>query len=171
MSKSNKSVRQLMEKKYGKRCMIEAAGIRKIPVSERKKIKGYRRTQEQLTYHHILEKSNGGPATEENGAVIKEYNHAWLHRLPEDQKQIINRKLQEYKMTFVELKATDRGLETEAHEIPIELDLSDCIEIPLYDNTKEDNQKRQKFNRAKVKEEFRRRIEEDLEDLDDLELY
>ena len=34
----NKAIRQLIERKYGKICMMEEAGIRYIPVEERRKI-------------------------------------------------------------------------------------------------------------------------------------
>ena len=54
---SNKGIRQAMIHKYGKKCMMEEAGIRNIPKEERKKIKGYRKTDEKLTYHHIKPKS------------------------------------------------------------------------------------------------------------------
>ena len=155
---SNRSIRMLMEMKYGKECMIEAAGIRKIPIEKRKRIKGYKKTQEQLTYHHIEEKHLGGKATEENGAIIKEYNHAWLHSLPEEEKQKVNRQLQEYKLHVAKIKP---GISIEPVEIKI--DMSDCIEIPLEDNTEKDKSYLKRFNRAKSKAQLRKLIKEDFE--------
>lgn len=40
----------------------------------------------------------------------------------------------------------------------------DCIVIPVYDNTKEDIQKREKFNRAKRKRELQNIIDEGLDE-------
>ena len=68
---SNKSIKEKMIQKYGKICMMEEAGIRKIPVEERRMIKGYRKTDEQITYHHLKPRCKGGQATEENGALLK----------------------------------------------------------------------------------------------------
>lgn len=79
---SNKGIRKAMINKYGKICFMEAAGIRQIPKEERKKIKGYKKTDEKLTYHHIVPKSEHGQATEENGAILKKYNHEWLEQQP-----------------------------------------------------------------------------------------
>lgn len=144
--------------------MMEEAGIRNIPISKRKRIRGYKKTQEQLTYHHIQERSNGGPATEENGAILKEYNHAWLHKQSPETIEAINQKLQEYKATISAsiLQTSDSDIE---QSMPIELsfDTSDCITIPAYDT--EPKEKKNKFNRAKVKQETKEMIEEYEEDL------
>ena len=150
---SNKSIRNKMIKKYGKRCMVEAAGIRYIPISKRRKIKGYRKSQETLTYHHIKERQFGGETTEENGAIIKGYNHAWLHSLSEEEKEEVNKRLQEYKLSVALIG--DEGIQAEV----LDFDLSDeSFEINLLPQTKEIKKKRSKFNRAKEKQEFLRRI-------------
>lgn len=39
MGKGNKKARQKLEKIFGKICMVEESGIRKIPMEERRKIK------------------------------------------------------------------------------------------------------------------------------------
>ena len=54
---SNKRIKEIMMKRYGKICMMEEAGIRCIPVEERRDLRGYRRTDETITYHHIYPKS------------------------------------------------------------------------------------------------------------------
>lgn len=51
---SNKRIKEIMMKRYGKICMMEEAGIRYIPVEERRDLKGYRKTDETITYHHII---------------------------------------------------------------------------------------------------------------------
>lgn len=160
MSKSkNKSTRLELERIYGKGCMIERAGIRYIPMEKRKKIKGYSKNQEKMTYHHIKEVKEGGKATVENGAVLKAYNHAWLHTLPEDQKQEVNRKLQDFKLHVLEM--TGNGEMIQAHEVPLEFsrfELGDeeFITIEVYDTTPE---QRKQLKKKKVKEERKHRGE------------
>ena len=53
---SNKRIKEIMMKKYGKICMMEEAGIRCIPVEERRDLRGYKRSDESITYHHIVPK-------------------------------------------------------------------------------------------------------------------
>ena len=55
---SNKKAKQELERIYGKGCMIERAGIRKI--------NGVKKQDRQITYHHLRPKHLGGQATVEN---------------------------------------------------------------------------------------------------------
>lgn len=55
----------------------------------------------------------------------------------------------------------DKNIEIEAQEF--NLDMSDCIEIPVYDITPDINKKKLKFNRAKTKQKTRQLIEEELQ--------
>lgn len=51
-----------MEQRYGKGCFMERAGIRKItPEQEKKlkKIKGYKKIDRTISYHHIKQRSQG----------------------------------------------------------------------------------------------------------------
>lgn len=66
----------------------------------------------QLTYHHILEKSRGGKATIENGAILSAENHTWLHQQSEEKKAELNNKFQEYKKHFKELQIEYDNIET-----------------------------------------------------------
>lgn len=127
----NKSIRKKMEKIFGRKCMIEEAGIRYIPVEERRKIKGYKRFQERITYHHIKEKQNGGKRTIENGALIKDYNHNWLHTLTEEEKEEVNNKLQAYKMNVLVMSGQLEVLKQMS--LDFEFNEDDCIIIPAYD--------------------------------------
>lgn len=163
MGSKNKRIREIMEKKYGKVCMIEAAGIRCIPVEERRKIKGYKRSQDKLTYHHIEERAKGGRTTEENGAVVKGYNHEWLHKLSEEDKAKVNNRLQQYKISVAALSLSP-NIQVEGQVL--QFDFSDCLEIPLEPNTEHQEEKR-KFDRAKQKRETQRLIDESFEDLDE----
>lgn len=54
---SNKHIKEIMMRRYGKICMMEEAGIRYIPIEERRKLKGYQSNQEVITYHHLRPKS------------------------------------------------------------------------------------------------------------------
>lgn len=96
----NKKARRKLEKIYGQICMIEELGIRKISSETRKKIKGYKEFQETITYHHIEKKSKGGKSNVANGALIKDYNHQWLHSLPEEQQEYINERLLNFKARY-----------------------------------------------------------------------
>ena len=128
----NKSARMELERIFGKICMIEEAGIRYIPKEKRKKIKGYTKYDEVLTYHHIKEKHTGGKSTFENGALIRGYNHRWLHSLPEDEKELVNQQLQEYKMRIMTLQGN--GQVTDSKSISLDFNMDDCITIPVYNN-------------------------------------
>lgn len=100
---SNKTVRRNLEKLFGKRCMLEASGIRYVPRHERIRIKGYKKIQEEVTYHHLIKKEYGGKATIENGALLKRYNHDWLHTLPIEQQEQVNNRLREFKLSLLEI--------------------------------------------------------------------
>ena len=128
---SNKSIRELMEKKYGKKCMMEEAGISYIPIEERRKIKGYKKTDEAITYHHMKRKCKGGQATEENGALLKWYNHSWLEKQSPATRERINNMLRRYKMRFVGLEFTGDG--KIGNQVMMDLEEpGEFIEIPLY---------------------------------------
>ena len=161
---SNKSARQELERLFGKKCMIEQLGIRYIPSKERRKIKGYTKYDEYLTFHHIKEKHNGGKSTPENGALIKGYNHRWLHTLPDYQKEQINEALQQYKLALLakRVEVDEKGNTKEVvEEIPLDFSADDFITLPAFDTDKKPNKKK-KFNRAKHKRELQKMIDEEL---------
>lgn len=56
---SNKKIKEAMIRKYGAKCMMEEAGIRYIPAEKRRRITGYKKSDEVLTYHHLKPKSKG----------------------------------------------------------------------------------------------------------------
>lgn len=61
------------------------------------------------------------------------------------------------------MKVTGEGIKSESSiDIPIDIQVADTIEIPVFDITPEVEEKRQKFNRAKVKRETQRKIKEEL---------
>ena len=160
---SNKSARQELERLFGKKCMIEELGIRYIPKKERRKIKGYTKYDECLTFHHIVERHNGGKATPENGALVRGYNHRWLHTLPDYQKEQINEALQQYKLALLakRIEVDENGHTKEViEEIPLDFNPEDFITLPVFDTDKKP--KKKKFNRAKEKRKFQKQVDEAL---------
>lgn len=148
--------------------MIEELGIRIIPKSQRKRIKGYTKYDDVLTYHHIVEKQFGGKTTLENGALVRGYNHRWLHTLPPSQKEKINQAIQEYKMAILSgIASLD-----ENGNITISFDFSEVERfidsLPNF-STEEPKIKKKKFNRAKEKRKLQREIDEVLYGEEDIE--
>lgn len=168
----NRTGRQWLEQRYGKGCFMERAGIRVIPTEEeaklKKRIKGFKKLDRRITYHHIKEKQHGGEVSIENGANLAFYNHEWLTRQPQEVKDEINQKLQDFKyaIDMARISIGDNGLEFE--KLNINIDLSDTFTIPVYDNSllSEKEKSRIKFNRAHEKNETKLRIKEEIEDLD-----
>lgn len=163
----NSTGRKLLEQRYGKGCFMERAGIREITPEEEKKlkkIKGYKKLDRTISYHHIKERSKGGEVSIDNGANLAVYNHEWLHQQPPEIIEDINNKLQDFKASIdlARLEIGEEGLNIEK-VLSMNFDMEDTISIPLYDNTPEIQEKRhKKFNRAEVKRETSKLIEEEL---------
>lgn len=175
---SNKGVRELLEMIYGKGCMFYKAHI-----PERLKglnIKGYKQfigeqhykarklntLERTLTLHHLKHRSEGGETSVENGAVINELAHRYIHSLPREQEEIINNMLRDYKDSF-EIRGglilpTETGFQAlDSFIIPSLCNEEDMISIALEDITPDIQKKR--FNRAKEKSETRKLADEALE--------
>ena len=148
MSK-NKSVRQELERLYGKECFIDKLHLREEK-QKRYTGKGQFKRMKQLTYHHIKMRKDGGKATVENGALLSTENHSWFHKQPPEKQAEMNKAFQQYKMTMAIV--TTAGVQ-QAKEI--EFDMSDCITIPL-----EKNRETTKQRRAREKRELRKEMEE-----------
>lgn len=163
----NSTGRKLLEQRYGKGCFMERAGIREITPEEEiklRKITGYKKLDRTISYHHIKEKSKGGEVSIDNGANLAVYNHEWLHQQPPEIIEDINNKLQDFKASIdlARLEIGEEGLNIEK-VLSMNFDMEDTISIPLYDNTPEIQEKRhKKFNRAEVKRETSKLIEEEL---------
>lgn len=105
---SNKGVKEEMIRRYGAKCFIERLHLRDNSQTHYTGKRQYRRMK-MLTYHHIREKSKGGKATVENGALLSAENHQWFHQQPRNDRNSMNRAFQELKRNI------DNGLE----EIPV----------------------------------------------------
>ena len=106
----------------------------------------------QLTFHHIKMRKDGGRATVENGALLSAENHAWFHQQSSKDQTQMNAMFQEYKKQYQECEVAfvddlDLGFEIKAMEFHID----------------EREQKKDKYNRAKEKREFQKRVDEELD--------
>lgn len=146
---SNKKAKEALIKLYGKECFIEKLHLRK---DKHRVYKGKKQKEkmQQLTYHHILEKRNGGRATVENGALLSAENHAWFHKQSKQSQAKINAIFQEYKRQIdlgVAIVIPDVGI---VQKQKIEVDLNDCIEI----ETKDYNRAEYKKIMEDIRQEF-----------------
>ena len=109
---------------------------------------------------------SGGKTDINNGAILSELVHRYIHSLPREDEELINNMLRKYKLDGGMLIPTQEGLQIQE---PIQIDLDydfdreDCITIPVHNNTREDYEKRQKFNRAKEKRKTERFIQDELD--------
>ena len=120
MGKSNRRKKEELIKIYGPKCFIEELGLRKPSeiAKERKKYTGKKQLKimDELTYHHIIERSKGGKTTIENGAVLRNINHQWFNRLSKERQAEINKMFQEYKkkipdITIIAAQLTTEGIQ------------------------------------------------------------
>ena len=118
MGSKNTRIKRKMIAKYGAECWIDKLHLRPVPATTKYTSKGQLRRMKQLTYHHILEKSKGGKATEENGALLSAENHAWFHQQTAEVQRKLNQIFQEYKRRFNEENGTTM---TEAERIKYEV--------------------------------------------------
>lgn len=100
MSESNQRAKKQLIELYGAECFIDKLHLRKDKEPRHYTGQGQLKKMKQLTYHHILEKRNGGRATVENGALLSFENHQWFNRQPPKAQAQMNRKFQEYKQSI-----------------------------------------------------------------------
>lgn len=165
-SHKNKIIRERLEHIYGKGCMFQKAYIeqriekmggiktyKEFLKEHRYTFKKLKKLEETMTLHHLKHRSEDGHTSEQNGAVINAVAHSYLHSLPRHQEEIINNMLREHK----------RNLDN-ARECKIEfvdtLDIGIKINYTEISFSEEIKPPKEKFNRAKVKEETRNKIKE-----------
>ena len=143
---SNKRVKQKLIELYGEQCFIDKLHLR-IDTEPRKYIsKGQRKKMKQLTYHHIKEKSEGGQATVENGALLSAENHAWFNKQSKEAQEEMNKKFQQYKECKVEYSNN--------------VNLSVKVNAIIFKPTEIE---KRKYNRAKEKREWKRKVDQEKE--------
>ena len=148
---SNKRAKEELIRIYGAECFIEKLKLRKDVKPIKYKSKGQMKKMKQLTFHHIKMRKDGGKATVENGALLSAENHAWFHQQSSKDQAQMNDMFQEYKKQYQECEVVfvddlDLGFEIKAMEFHID----------------EKEQKKDKYNRAKEKREFQKRVDEEL---------
>ena len=151
---NNKEAREELIRIYGAECFIERLRLREEKGREYVGRKQYRKMKE-LTYHHIEERSKGGKATVENGALLSVENHRWFNKQSEESQRRMNEAFQEYK------KRRDKMRECKIAYVD-ELDLGIEVKYAEIRFGDKEREAKEKFKRAKVKEEFRRRVEEEI---------
>ena len=153
---SNRNIKLKMIAKYGEDCWIDKLHLRPAEDTPRKySSKGQLKRAKQLTFHHIKERSKGGRATEENGAILSAENHEWFNKQPKEVQDRLNQIFQDYKKNFAE-GSTDRSDSRVTPSTNIEeIDYDEFISLA-----------KSRYNRAKEKREFQKRVREELEDLE-----
>lgn len=132
-------------------------------------LKKIRQLEGNMTYHHLKHRSEGGKTSIQNGAIVNELAHRYMHSLPREDEEVINDMIREFKLSGGVMVPLEKGIDVQPIELELDFDMSDCITIPVYDNTKEDYEKRKKFNRAKMKREIQRYIEDELEFMEEID--
>ena len=126
---SNKRVKEALIRRYGAKCFIERLKLRDT-TGLKYTGRGQYKRMKQLTYHHIVEKSKGGKATIENGALLSEENHQWFNKQSKENQDKMNQAFQDYKSSFkfysATIRVTDKGLETQVLQPEEDID----IELP-----------------------------------------
>lgn len=147
MSSKNTKVKRKLIALYGAECFIDKLHLR--PPEDRPRrytSKGELKRMKTLTYHHMKERSKGGPTTVENGAILSVENHEWFNKQPPEVQAELNKRFKEYKECKV------------VYSDDVQTDFEICTTIFEID---ERAHIKSKYNRAKEKEKLRRRIEEE----------
>ena len=149
---SNKGAKEKLIKLYGAECFIEKLQLRK-DTERRYTSKGQRKRMKQLTYHHILEKSKGGKATIENGAILSAENHEWFNKQSKEEQKRMNDMFQQYKLGIIEF-TTEKV--KQAVEISLPVIEEDYIEIPVEPMTEEELKIYEEHKRKRKERVFRK---------------
>ena len=152
MSKSNKSAKEKLIKLYGEECFIEKLHLRQDK-GRRYTSKGQMKRMKQLTYHHILEKSKGGKATVENGALLSAENHEWFNQQSKEEQRRMNDMFQQYKLGIVEF-TTEKV--KKAVKISLPVIEEEYIEIPVEPMTEEELKIYEKHKKKRNEKIFRK---------------
>lgn len=144
---SNKRAKERLISLYGAECFIEKLHLRVDTEPRRYKSKGQYKRMKQLTYHHIQERSNGGQATVENGALLSTENHEWFNRQSKEAQRQMNELFQQYKAS-VECKVEF------VDNLDTRFSIASAIIVP-------DMLEKEHYNRAKEKRAWQKQVEEE----------
>lgn len=165
---SNKGAKQRLIKLYGKECFIDKLKLRTDP-PPRYTGKAQMHRMKQLTYHHIQEKSKGGKATVENGAILSNENHIWFNKQEKAKQAQMNQAFQDYKsqvdrerlqggaMRIGVMSFSTQGVEqAQAIEVPTFDDPEEYIVIPVEPMTPEEQAIYEEHKRARNERVFKK---------------
>lgn len=155
---SNRAVKQRLIDRYGAECFIErlklrdTSGLKYTGKNQYKKMK-------MLTYHHIKEKSKGGKATIENGALLSAENHQWFHQQDRADREYMNNLFQDLKRNidnnYEECKI--ENVPEKDITLPFDLNIM-AVDIDTTGKIKPQKKAKKKYNRAKQKRKTNRII-------------
>ena len=144
---SNKEAKQRLIELYGAECFIEKLHLRKDTEPRKYSSKGQYKRMKQLTYHHIQERSNGGQATVENGALLSTENHEWFNRQSKEAQRQMNELFQQYKAS-VECKVEF------VDNLDTRFSIASAIIVPA-------ELEKEHYNRAREKRAWKKEVEEE----------
>lgn len=167
MSKSNRNVRIALARIFGSGCMfrkshaeefIEKLGTiktyKKFKQEKHYTSKQIKQLEQLRTFHHLKHKSESGSTSIDNGAIINELAHRYMHSLPRNQEEIINDYIREWK------KKNYKECEIEIVDFPLPDFEIKCFEFDTEGLRKD-------FNRAKIKRETKKALENYYKELGD----
>lgn len=144
---SNKIAKERLIDLYGAECFIEKLHLRKDTEPRKYTSRGQRKRMKQLTYHHIQERSNGGQATVENGALLSTENHEWFNRQSKEAQRQMNELFQQYKAS-VECKVEF------VDNLDTRFSIASAIIVPA-------ELEKEHYNRAREKRAWKKEVEEE----------
>lgn len=154
---SNKAVKERLIARYGAECFIERLKLRDTSGLKYTGKNQYKRMK-MLTYHHIKEKSKGGKATIENGALLSAENHQWFHQQDRADRERMNNAFQELKRRIDHAEPCEVQLAPESDIItPFDLDII-TTNIDATGHIKTQKKAKKKYNRPKQKRKTQRLI-------------
>lgn len=150
---SNKSAKQKLIEKYGNIDFLDQLKVT-TPTGHTYTSKGQMKRMKQLSFHHIIMRKDGGPATVENGALLTQEHHIWFHQQPKEVQAKLNQAFQEFKR----LKDKNKELEVTFEDLELP------FELAIMDLSIDEKGELKVYNRAKIKEDTRKLVLEELED-------
>jgi len=169
----NKSKRDELEKIYGSGSMFQKSKAEEY-VASLPKIKGFKKFISErhftcnqikkltriMNYHHMQHVSEGGKTTLENGAVVNELEHRYMHDLPRNHEEIINNHIRKWKVDFMTL--TTEGVQGSGELV--QDDSTETIEIPVHTYHKKINLRQAEERRRRQEKREFNRLRKEMED-------
>lgn len=155
---SNIAVKERLIARYGAKCFIERLKLRDTSGLKYTGSRQYKRMK-MLTYHHIKERSKGGKATIENGALLSAENHQWFHQQDRADRERMNNMFQELKRN-IDNNYTDCQVQLVPESditLPFDLDVM-TVDIDTAGKIKPQKKAKKKYNRAKNKRKTKKLI-------------